>query len=311
MRSVSVRLCDLEKVTIPIGFVDENLHTQVRFDCKKMFEEYPDASVSLTVSPPRGSAYPAVTTHDGDFVIWNVTSSDVASNGNGEIQLTFVVGEIVAKSYVGKIKVIRSLNPTGEIPDPVQDWITQANEVLGQIEDAIPTGGDTGQVLAKASDDDYDLEWIDPPSGSEIDDTAGTGVTDKTWSADKLVSTIPVLTDLINDSAGAGITSKTWSASKLTTQFIQNRIWKLIYTIPKNNTSSDISHTLTNHQWSGGYSPTFTNNARVIGYDLEQPEYIKNLQFTLSPNMMTGSCKIRPGATAQTMEVYVAELGSI
>lgn len=137
MRSVSVRLADLERCTIPIGFVDENLHTQVRFDCKKMFDEYPAALPSLAVSPPEGSTYPAIVTKDGDYVVWDVTASDCASDGNGEIQLTFVVGEIVAKSYVGRIRVTRSLNPSGEIPDPVQDWITQANAVLAEIPETI------------------------------------------------------------------------------------------------------------------------------------------------------------------------------
>lgn len=26
----------------------------------------------------------------------------------------------------------------------------------------LPEGGTTGQILAKASDDDYDVEWVDP-----------------------------------------------------------------------------------------------------------------------------------------------------
>lgn len=33
----------------------------------------------------------------------------------------------------------------------------------------VPTGGETGQVLAKASDDDYDTEWIDQEGGSSTD----------------------------------------------------------------------------------------------------------------------------------------------
>lgn len=147
MRTVSVRLADLERCTIPIGFVDENLHTRVRFDCKKMFDEYPTALPSMAVSPPEGSTYPAIVTKDGDYVVWDVTASDCASDGTGEIQLTFVVGEIVAKSYVGRIRVTRSLNPSGEIPDPVQDWITQANAVLAEIPETI----DTALAEAKAS----------------------------------------------------------------------------------------------------------------------------------------------------------------
>lgn len=29
---------------------------------------------------------------------------------------------------------------------------------------SMPAGGTTGQILAKVSDDDYDVAWIDPPA---------------------------------------------------------------------------------------------------------------------------------------------------
>ena len=183
MRSVSVRLADLCKITIPIGFVGENLHTQVKIDCMKLFEEYPDAYATMTVKPADGDAYPAVITREGDFVIWDITDSDLVHQGIGEFQLSFVVGEVVAKSYIGKIRVDRSIIPTGDIPDPVENWIGQATELLEEIEDAFPEGGTKGQVLAKASEEDFDTEWVDL-----IDDNAGDGDTDKTWSADKLTS---------------------------------------------------------------------------------------------------------------------------
>lgn len=51
---------------------------------------------------------------------------------------------------------------------------------LGQLNGALaPAGGTTGQVLAKNSDTDYDLEWIDSaggPGGSTV--TAGSAVVD-------------------------------------------------------------------------------------------------------------------------------------
>lgn len=41
----------------------------------------------------------------------------------------------------------------------------------------VPTGGTTGQVLAKNSNDDYDTEWTDPTSGGTVDSVNGqTGV---------------------------------------------------------------------------------------------------------------------------------------
>lgn len=137
MRTVSLRLADLQRSVIPIGFEDENLHTQVRIDCKKLFEEYPNALPSLAVVNPHGTAYPAIVTKDGDYVVWDVTASDTAVEGTGEIQLTFVTGEEVSKSYVGKVHVMKSIRGSGTAPDPIQNWITIANVVLDSVAHAM------------------------------------------------------------------------------------------------------------------------------------------------------------------------------
>lgn len=50
--------------------------------------------------------------------------------------------------------------------------VTGLGTALNELAEAsLPPGGDTGQVLAKASATHYDVEWIDPPSGG-----GGTGV---------------------------------------------------------------------------------------------------------------------------------------
>ena len=74
----------------------------------------------------------------------------------------------------------------------------------GDPGEGFPEGGTTGQVLAKKSDADYDTEWVD--SGTDIiDDTAGAGDTDKTWSADKITQELdnldPTLTESIESTA--------------------------------------------------------------------------------------------------------------
>lgn len=53
---------------------------------------------------------------------------------------------------------------------------------------------------------------------NKIDDTAGEGDTDVTWSADKIVDALSNFNpDIIDDTAGSGDTNKTWSANKLVT----------------------------------------------------------------------------------------------
>ena len=130
MRSVTVRLEDLRTMILNLGFVGENEHRQIRFDSSKMFAEYPTASAAMTVQPPEGDAYPAVIERDGDFVIWTVSDSDLISDGSGELQLAFTVDEVVARTYVGKTKINRSIIPTGEIPSGLDDFLVRASAAL-------------------------------------------------------------------------------------------------------------------------------------------------------------------------------------
>lgn len=136
MRSISMRLAEMEKVKINIGYVGENEHTTVLIDCKKAFDEYPDAVASLTVRPPRGGEYPAVVVRNGNVVEWTVTDSDLIYAGNGEIQLTFTVGEVIVKTAIGTTVINRSLMRPGDIPTPIQNWIEQANQKIAAAEEA-------------------------------------------------------------------------------------------------------------------------------------------------------------------------------
>ena len=162
MRSSTWRLEDLKTTIFNLGFVGENEHKQLRIDCKEMFGEYPTASPSLTVCPPAGDSYPAVIERDGDFVIWTITDSDLIHEGSGEIQLSFTVSEVVAKSYIGRFRVSRSIVPTGEIPEGIDDFLTRAGAALT----AIPETIDEALAEAKASGE------FDGPAGPAGQDGA-------------------------------------------------------------------------------------------------------------------------------------------
>lgn len=176
MRSVSVRLSDLDKITIPIGFVGENLYTSVIIDCKEVFDKHPLAIPALTVTPPHGDSYPAVTTREGNLVTWVICDSDLVYKGNGEIQLSFVDDEIIGKTYCANTRILRSIEPTGSAPTPIANWLITANEKLTEVSVIIE------ELPATVASE------VSRQVGDLIDDTAGTGVTDKTWSADKLVT---------------------------------------------------------------------------------------------------------------------------
>ena len=137
MRSVSVRLSDIGKIVVPIGFVGENMRTAVYIDCKKVFDEYPNAEARLTVYSPGGIAYPASVTRNSNIVEWIISDADLIDHGTGEYQLSFINENTVVKSYIGKTKVFKSIVPTGDVPSPIENWIIRAENTLDSIPEAI------------------------------------------------------------------------------------------------------------------------------------------------------------------------------
>lgn len=270
MRTVTYRLDDLKRAVIHIGRVAENEYTRVQIDAGDIYAEYPHASAALTVQPPVGEAYPAVVTRDGNLVIWDVKDSDLAYEGDGEIQLTFSSGETVAKSVIGQIHVCRSILGEGEAPDPLTDFLAEAGEALTAIPETISEAFEgitaeaetltPGSSATASFDGETKVLTIGVPKGDK-GDTGATGATGQTGPAGRDGSDgkdgkdgkdgsdghSPVLTssksgkvttiysdgqqlaqisdgadgqggDIIDDTAGSGDTGKTWSADKLASE---------------------------------------------------------------------------------------------
>ena len=159
MRTISCKLEDLKNMTLHIGYEGENDYTSVRIDAGSVFAEYPDAVPSLKVQPPKGNMYPVIVARDGDTVIWNVKDSDTASNGNGEIQLTFTEGTVIRKSCTGKTNVHRSLKATGPAPDPLIDFLDMAEETVKEAEDAAEKANEAASHAPMIGLDGYWYKW--------------------------------------------------------------------------------------------------------------------------------------------------------
>lgn len=138
MRTITYRADEsLKKVVIPIGFVGENEHTRVIFDCAHIFREYPSATASIAIRPPVGNEYPGIVVHDADTVYWDVTSADLTHKGLGEIQLTFTQGTKICKTYVTSTLTSKSIMGNGPVPSALDDFISRASAAVTAIPDTI------------------------------------------------------------------------------------------------------------------------------------------------------------------------------
>lgn len=134
MKTISVMLGELTRQSFQFGYEGESNYTGMRINCIEVFSEYPDATVSLTVQSPTGVLYPAVIEQSGVMVIWNLTSSDLSAAGGGSAQLTFTENNVIVKSVIFGFGINPSLIANGDPPDPIEDWITEANKALADLE---------------------------------------------------------------------------------------------------------------------------------------------------------------------------------
>lgn len=72
--------------------------------------------------------------------------------------------------YNGKAWVCKADNVTNVTPTEGQTWTVLAEDGEDATAHGIPTGGTTGQVLAKNSNTDYDVTWVNQSGGGGSDD---------------------------------------------------------------------------------------------------------------------------------------------
>lgn len=134
MRVINVSLNELETKLLMIGFQGENQITQVRIDAAEILTDHPNATPTLIAKPLFGFAYPVIVTKEGTDIVWEIDNSVLSFHGDGEIQLTFTEGTVIAKSYVGRIRIKRSLAVNGEKPDPIETWEQAATAKLAEVD---------------------------------------------------------------------------------------------------------------------------------------------------------------------------------
>lgn len=137
MRKIAV----MDTRTIVIGRVGENDAAQVVWPglLAKWRGLYGEGTVQLAVRRPLDkSPYPAVCEVSGDDVTWTVSAADTAQHGTGECELSYLVGDTVAKSQTWAAMILRSLtgDEPGEPPEaPEKAWFAAIQSQIGDLAD--------------------------------------------------------------------------------------------------------------------------------------------------------------------------------
>lgn len=177
MNPIYVDINKMDKIILQLGFVGENERTRIIFQCGSMFAEYPNAVPALSVQAPKGSPYPVIITRDGNNVIWDVKDSSLTVHGSGEVQLTFTENGKVAKSFRCKTNIEKSTVPKGNEPDPIQDFVVEAETLL----DGIPEQIAAALQAAKESHEFDGQDGVSPTvTTSPISGGHSVNITDRT-----------------------------------------------------------------------------------------------------------------------------------
>lgn len=143
MREVRVK----SSSEIQLGRRGENLATCVIFHVGDWLSE-PSGSVQLIHQRPGDEQpYPCAITADGDTVIWDILSADVAAPGRGRAELQYLRGDVCIKSSIFITNTADSLDKAGEVPpDPHKSWVQQVLEAAEGIESGIEKAEEAAQT---------------------------------------------------------------------------------------------------------------------------------------------------------------------
>lgn len=117
--------------TLEIARVGEREATQVRFALASWIETFgAGGSFELEVERPTDNApYLVTLSQDAESVIWTVSASDTAILGRGRCQLSYYLGNTLAKTRIWDTRILASLSTPGEQPpDPWESYVEAVHQ---------------------------------------------------------------------------------------------------------------------------------------------------------------------------------------
>ena len=155
MSSVNIDLAADTILNVMVGQQDENEVREVVFDFSDWYTTYGSGTISLAIQRPKDEwPYEGTLTVDNSThkATWEISDTDSAYAGVGQIQLSYTVGTAVKKSVVYRFTVHKSLGALGNVITPIQIQ-TFIDEVTEALEDMQEELNDVKQDLQELQDD--------------------------------------------------------------------------------------------------------------------------------------------------------------
>lgn len=155
MSRISVDVSSARIPVLQVGYQGENEVTDVLFDISSWITEFGEGVAQLRVKRPGNSeeeSYVLSLTITDGIAVWTVSETDTFNKGNGKVQLSYLVGNIVKKAVIYPYKVGKSIVGADNPVDPFDSWIERSKAwAIGKTLDgnAVPETDETYQNNAK------------------------------------------------------------------------------------------------------------------------------------------------------------------
>lgn len=155
MSRISVDVNSARIPVLQVGYQGENEVTDVLFDISSWITEFGEGVAQLRVKRPGNSedeSYVLSLIITDGKAVWTVSETDTANKGNGKVQLSYMVGNIVKKAVIYPYKVGKSIVGADNPVDPFDSWIERSKAwAIGETldDEEVPETDETYQNNAK------------------------------------------------------------------------------------------------------------------------------------------------------------------
>ena len=119
-----------------LGYQGEDNARTIEIDITELETEYPNVACSISFKRAgETSVTPLVTTRIGNIIRWVIPLAITFKAGAGTIVVRGDKEGLIVKTQEIYTNITESHGAEGEAPDPVTDWLNEANSVLDEVAD--------------------------------------------------------------------------------------------------------------------------------------------------------------------------------